>query len=138
VLPWGYETLWWEGIPYYYADNSYYVWDNSVGEYQAVEPPGNASDPSPTTGAEPVVPSDPQDASKPTDTWTDLYAYPKDGQSTEQQQRDRDECHKWASDQTGFDPTQSTQERQTEWASKREAYLRAEGACLTARNYSVK
>lgn len=35
----------------------------------------------------------------------DLYIYPKNGQSEELQRRDRYECHVWAADQTGFDPS---------------------------------
>jgi hypothetical protein len=37
----------------------------------------------------------------------DLFIYPSKGQSQEQQDRDRYECHSWASQQTGFDPTRS-------------------------------
>jgi hypothetical protein len=33
------------------------------------------------------------------------YIYPSKGQSPEQQNRDRYECHTWAVQQTGFDPT---------------------------------
>ena len=35
----------------------------------------------------------------------DMFIYPADGQSQEQQDRDRFECHSWAVQQTGFDPT---------------------------------
>lgn len=35
----------------------------------------------------------------------DVYAYPTAGQSAERQSRDRFECHQWAVQQTGFDPT---------------------------------
>jgi len=35
----------------------------------------------------------------------DLFIYPAKGQSQEQQDRDRYECHNWAVQQTGFDPT---------------------------------
>jgi hypothetical protein len=34
-----------------------------------------------------------------------LYVYPLKKQSTEQQDRDRYECHRWAVQQTGFDPS---------------------------------
>ncbi|HEX3913676.1 MAG TPA: hypothetical protein VHW71_09235 [Steroidobacteraceae bacterium] len=47
--PWGwgwggvglgyYSTYWWGGVPYYYADNTYYRWDPAVGQYQTVAPP---------------------------------------------------------------------------------------------------
>ena len=35
----------------------------------------------------------------------DIYMYPAKGQSQEQQDRDRYECHSWAVKQTGFDPS---------------------------------
>lgn len=35
----------------------------------------------------------------------DLFIYPAQGQSADQQRQDRLECHLWAVDQTGFDPT---------------------------------
>jgi hypothetical protein len=34
-----------------------------------------------------------------------LYIYPQRGQTPEQQSRDRADCHVWAVQQTGFDPT---------------------------------
>lgn len=37
----------------------------------------------------------------------DLYIYPNKGQSPEQQSRDRYDCHLWAVQQTGFDPTRA-------------------------------
>lgn len=36
---------------------------------------------------------------------TEVYFYPKQGQSPEQQERDRYECYLWAMEQTGFDPS---------------------------------
>src|SRR5262245_56242861 len=36
---------------------------------------------------------------------TTVYAYPLDGQSADQQDRDRYECHVWAVKQSGFDPS---------------------------------
>jgi len=33
------------------------------------------------------------------------YIYPSQGQSQEQQNRDRFECYNWAVQQSGFDPT---------------------------------
>jgi hypothetical protein len=37
----------------------------------------------------------------------ELYIYPNKGQSQEQQSRDRYECHLWAVQQTGYDPTRA-------------------------------
>jgi outer membrane lipoprotein SlyB len=39
---------------------------------------------------------------------TQVYFYPLEGQSTEQQSRDHYECYNWAMEQTGFDPSQSS------------------------------
>ena len=38
---------------------------------------------------------------------TQVYFYPKAGQTTEQQSRDHYDCYNWAIKQTGFDPGQS-------------------------------
>ncbi len=38
---------------------------------------------------------------------TQLYVYPLKKQSSEQQDRDRYECHRWAVQQTGFDPSKT-------------------------------
>jgi hypothetical protein len=39
---------------------------------------------------------------------TQVYFYPQQGQTTEQQSRDHYECYNWAVQQTGFDPSQSS------------------------------
>src|SRR5215813_11555514 len=36
----------------------------------------------------------------------EVFVYPKQGQSQEQFQKDQFECHSWAKQQTGFDPSQ--------------------------------
>jgi hypothetical protein len=38
----------------------------------------------------------------------DVFMYPARGQSQQQQDRDRYECHSWAAGQTGFDPSRAT------------------------------
>lgn len=37
----------------------------------------------------------------------DIFIYPNNGQTSEQQAQDRYECHVWAVDQTGFDPSKA-------------------------------
>jgi hypothetical protein len=65
--------------------------------------------------------------------------YPRSGQSAEQQARDRYECHRWAADQTGFDPTRPDGGVAVGDArAKRSEYFRAMTACLEGRGYSVK
>ena len=39
---------------------------------------------------------------------TQVYFYPKEGQTTEEQSRDHYECYNWAMEQTSFDPSQSS------------------------------
>ncbi len=64
----------------------------------------------------------------------DLYAYPQAGQSAQQQSSDRYECHKWATGQSGFDPTQTGGGVPPDQASSaRDNYQRAMSACLGAR-----
>ena len=123
TLPWYYSTYYWDGVPYYYADTTYYRWNGRARQYEIV------TSPAARTGS-----AAPQPAAS-----TDLFMYPKGGQSTEQQARDRYECHRWAADQTGFDPTQTGGGVTAEAAAaKRANYLRADGACLEGRNYSVR
>jgi hypothetical protein len=120
TLPLYYSTLWWDGIPYYYADDTYYRYDGSVRQYETVTPP---------EGLQNQVA-----AQQP--AGTDLIAYPKNGQSDAQQSQDKYECHHWATTQSGFDPTQGATAGAT--ANKRSDYMRAQAACLEGRGYSVK
>jgi len=46
--------------------------------------------------------------SSPRTPVTQVYFYPKNGQTTQQQSRDHYECYNWAMQQTGFDPSQSS------------------------------
>lgn len=39
----------------------------------------------------------------------DQMIYPSQGQDQDQMDRDRFECHRWATEQSGFDPTQAPQ-----------------------------
>jgi hypothetical protein len=119
-LPLYYSTLWWDGVPYYYANNTYYVYDGNVGQYQTVAPPAGLQEQA--AAQEPVG--------------TDLIAYPKNGQTADQQAKDKYECHHWAATQSGFDPTQGATASAT--PAKRTDYMRAQAACLEGRGYSVK
>ncbi len=49
----------------------------------------------------------PPAASAPKPPETQVYFYPKAGQTNEQQSRDHYDCYNWAIKQTGFDPGQS-------------------------------
>jgi hypothetical protein len=68
-----------------------------------------------------------------------MFVYPRLGQSEKQQADDRYACHRWAAEQTGFDPTKpqdETAERRR--LEKRADYQRAMAACLDGRGYTVK
>jgi opacity protein-like surface antigen len=64
----------------------------------------------------------------------------KNGQSDQQQWADRYECHKWAKDQSGFDPTLRPPSEMSggEINSRRDQYRRAFTACLEGRGYAVQ
>lgn len=134
VLPIGYATYWWSGVPYYYYDNAYYLWDSSYNGYVATDPPpvGGSDDAQTAPETENGVVSNDAVAAGSAGAG-DIYVYPRNGQTDEQTSNDRFECHKWAVAQTGFDPTRSGNTQGTAVD-----YRRAIGACLDARGYTVK
>jgi hypothetical protein len=109
-LPLYYSTYWGGGVPYYYANDNFYQWNGAVGQYQTVAPPESVAN----------------QAAQARENFN-LFAYPKNGQTPEQQGTDRNECQQWAAGQTGVGA-----------AGKRQDYLRAEAACLQGRGYSVQ
>lgn len=120
ALPPFYTTIWVGSIPYYYANDIYYIWRPALRRYVVVDPPRDAPV---STGS----------------TASQLYVYPRSGQSAEQQAADRYECHRWAVEETGFDTTQPAGRTAAERpAEPRAAYARAITACLEARGYSVR
>jgi len=134
VLPAYYTTVWFGGIPYYYANDTYYNWDPGQGQYEVVDPPAgaeNPDDPNPNPNAASANPAPPAGAGE-------LYTYPKNGQSAEQQEQDRYECHRWAAEQSGFDPTQNLASGAVPDPGKRGQYQHAMTACLEGRGYTVK
>jgi hypothetical protein len=124
ALPLYYSTYWWGGSPYYYANDNFYQWNGSVGQYETVRPPQNLASQVATTQALENV---------------SLFAYPKNGQTGAQQATDRIECQRWATGQTGIDssPAGSTVPVAAS-STRRQDYLRAESACLEGRGYSVE
>ncbi len=66
-------------------------------------------------------------------SYAEMVIYPGKGQSADQQQKDEYECHKWAVQQTGFDPT-NMQSVPQQPAPKRGGVIRggARGALLGA------
>jgi hypothetical protein len=62
-----------------------------------------------------------------------LYVYPAAGQSDAQLAEDRYQCHVWAADNSGHDPTLGAGTR-----AEAEEYTRAFTACMEGRDYVVK
>lgn len=60
----------------------------------------------------------------------ELMIYPKQGQSADQQSRDRYECHTWSVQQSGYDPSDPQPS-----APGQQAYQRAMATCLEGRGY---
>jgi hypothetical protein len=102
---------------YYYVNDAYYIWDDMRGGYVVVEKPAGA------------------DEAIKNATSGRLIVYPNKGQDEEQQAKDRYECHRWAVDESGIDPTLEDEEFAEEDS---DIYRRAIAACLEGRGYTVK
>jgi hypothetical protein len=133
ALPPYYSTVWFGGIPYYYADNVYYTYQPDQNGYVVAEPPPNAN---PNDSA-PSPDGAPPPGGAPSGQQMDLIIYPKNGQTKDQQAADQYECHTWAKGQTGFDPTQPAGGSPGNPDIGRSNYNRAMSACLQARGYQV-
>jgi hypothetical protein len=111
-----YSTFWYGGSRYFLSDSTYYLYDDARRGYVVTPSPyGDGQE---------------RDGDALGDQ---LYVYPAQGQSAEQTADDRYDCHRWAVEQTGFDPVDSGYD-----ADRREEYLRALAACLTGRGYTVR
>lgn len=105
------------GITYLYVNGVYYR-EYPSGGYEVVPPPV----------AQPDAP--------PPDR---MFVYPRQGQTAQQQASDEYECHRWAVQQTGFDPTgAATGQVTTTSTQRRDDYRRAQSACLEGRGYTVR
>lgn len=125
VLPHGFVTLRLAGREYYRQDDVYYM--RRDGGYIVVAPP---------------APDALQDDSKHRSTTVsrgELFIYPNRGQDERQQRNDRFECHEWAVEQTGYDPTMAGGSGDGAYSqAHRSDYQRAMSACLEGRGYTVR
>jgi hypothetical protein len=118
VLPPYYTTLWVHDVPYYYANYTYYRWSPPHDGYLVVEDPG----------VDGVV-----------EGGDELFVYPNAGQSEEQQADDRYACHRWAVEETGYDPSLiEPGGDESALPGLRDDYQRAMSACLEGRDYTVR
>lgn len=117
-LPAGYISFYIGPRHYFYANFTYYLWDQRAGQYVTVEEPEGAESE--------VVAASNSDSGE-------IFVYPNRGQSDEQRDFDRYQCYLWAVDQTGYDPGAETVE-----VDRAGDYRRAISACLEGRGYTVK
>lgn len=115
TLPYGYVRFYIGGIPYFYVNYVYYSWLPDAGMYVVVDRPDGA------------------DAALARVATDELIIYPKRGQSDEQREQDRMQCHRWAMKETGFDPGVPDEDR-----NLYNRYRKAMIICLEARGYAVK
>ncbi len=120
-LPDYYETRVISGDTYYVSDGTYYHTAPSGDGYIVTTAPGGGA------GNAAAAPED------------KVFVYPRNGQSQKQQDKDRYECHSWAMEQSGFDPTVAHGGVSTDQVNTKSAqYHRAMEACLDGRGYTVK
>jgi hypothetical protein len=130
ILPLAYATYWYSGMPYYYANDVYYTWNPTYDGYVATDPPPVAD----SSGSADVGGPPPSDAGSQQDPGPgpggpvagQIFMYPKNGQSAEQQATDRTECQRWATEQAG------------QVAQNGSDYNRAMVACVEGRGYSAR
>lgn len=129
VLPLAYATYWYSGVPYYYANDVYYTYSPDYSGYVATDPPpvadGGAAGGADVGAPNPGPAAGPGPAPGP-GVAGQVFMYPKNGQTPEQQATDKAECQKWATDQAG---------RVAENGSD---YQRAMVACVEGRGYSAR
>jgi hypothetical protein len=148
ILPLAYATYWYGGVPYYYANDVYYTYNPSYDGYVATDPPpvadssggaGPGAAPGPDAGPGPGAaysapnpgyagPNAGPGAAPPDGGAVagQIFMYPKNGQSAEQQATDKAECQQWATQQAG------------QVAQNGSDYQRAMVACVEGRGYSAR
>jgi hypothetical protein len=120
-LPPFYTTIWVRDVPYYYANDVYYIWEQDRNGYVVTSPPEDINE----QETHPLVEK--------------LFIYPSRGQNEKKQADDRYECHRWGVSQTEYDPSQPPENMTLqELGSKHENYQKAMKACLVGRGYSVR
>lgn len=117
ILPWAATVVVVGAATYWYCDGVYYRRLPADAGYQVVDAPAEVND------------------GRIVDER--LYVYPRQGQSASQQASDEYDCHRWAVQQTGFDPT-SEGAWNVQSLDRRDDYRRAQSACLDGRGYTVK
>jgi hypothetical protein len=110
------------GISYLLANGVYYR-EYDDGGYVVV--------PSPVAATSAPLPQESAPAPR-------QFVYPRQGQSSERQSADEYDCHRWAADQSGFDPAAAATGHASAADARRPDYQRAKSACLEGRGYTVR
>ena len=115
----------------------------AVAQAATFPPPTSAATTTTSTAAAPVpvtLPTGPASASPSgPPQGPKVFLYPKNGQTPDQQARDRYECHRFAVAQSGFDPTRSTGAASPAPGNEPQSdYERAQSACFEARGYASR
>jgi hypothetical protein len=131
VLPLAYATYWYGDIPYYYANDVYYTYNQGYDGYVATDPPpvADSSGAEGSAGAAPnAAPGQvaPESGDQGAAGTGQIFMYPKNGQSVEQQATDKAQCQQWAQQQAG------------QVAQNGSDYMRAMAACVEGRGYSAR
>jgi hypothetical protein len=117
TLPSYAEQLWIGSALYFIAAGTYYLYEADRQEYVVTNAPAQVTSNNGWQG-----------------NGYDVVAYPARGQSEAQVAQDRYDCHRWAVNQSGFDPSQAAYAPTQNVA---DIYRRSLGACMAGRGYSV-
>lgn len=120
-LPPAYSTVWHNRKAYYYANNTYYIWEPTYSSYVVVDKPTTIQ----TSNVSLIE--------------EDLYIYPAQGQSDAQLADDRYACHARGRNATQYDPTSPPSGiSNLELSNMRADYLSIMRGCLLELGYSVQ
>lgn len=138
ILPPSHSTIVIGGMPYYYANGTYYSAAPNAGGYTVVDPPPGyeTAQPQPAPVQVPTVPPpapmNPQ-AAPAVSLPQSFFVYPREGHTQSHFVADRSECNNWAIGQTGYDPARPG----VGSAQRTSDFQRALETCLEGKGYTV-
>ena len=123
-LPAGYVSFGIGSRRYYHVNATYYLWRDRQQDYVVVKKP---------VGADEALPRSTEVAQS-----ASVFVYPRDGQDETMRDQDRYQCHQWAKQQTGYDPSTAQSADTRANSANGGDYKRAITACLEGRGYTVR
>jgi hypothetical protein len=129
ALGWGLTPHYYYPPRYYYPPPAYYY-----------PPPANDYPPPAYNSPPPLPDTPPRDSGQAPPSGGRIFIYPRQGQTQEKLEMDRNDCHNWALGQTGYDPTKPPPSDMSpvQIGQNSVDYQRALGACLDGRGYTVR